>query len=351
MGAGSGPARFTLRQKTPSERLVDQGFVHLTRLLASMVGVVLALIFLTVLLQSLFQGNLSDIFDAEHGIWHGVHSAANEDTLGLLWGALPEFGLSFLSHTRWDPVRDIYGAFPSIYGTLLTSLMALAIAVPIGVGTAVFLTEDYLPEKIRTVIGFMVELLAAIPSVVLGLWAFFIMEPFLRQVLFLPAHHLLGWIPFFSAVPTGPNTASAVMILVVMVLPIITAISRDSLNQLPIELRQGAYAVGTTRWGTVMQILVPAAISGIVGGTMLALGRALGETMAVTMIIGNSTNFNVSWFSPGGTIASLLANQFGEAEGMQVSALYYAALVLIVMTFLVNVAAQWIVRRLSLRYE
>jgi len=144
--------------------------------------------------------------------------------------------------------------------------------------------------------------------------------------------------------------APAILILVVMVLPIITAISRDALNQVPIELRQGAYGVGTTRWGAILNIILPAAVSAIIGGVMLALGRAMGETMAVTMIIGNSVNFNLSLLAPGNTIASMLANQFGEADGIQVSALMYSALILMVLTFLVNVMAQWVVRKLSLRY-
>jgi phosphate transport system permease protein len=195
----------------------------------------------------------------------------------------------------------------------------------------------------------MVELLAAIPSVVLGLWAIFVMEPFLRPFLnFL--HQALGWFPLFSTPPQGPGMAPAVLILGVMVLPIITAISRDALNQVPDELRQGAYGVGTTRWGALFSIILPAAVSSITGGIMLALGRAMGETMAVTMIIGNALNFSFSLLAPANTIASMLANQFGEADGIQVSALMYAALILMLLTFSVNVLAQWVVRRLSLRY-
>jgi phosphate transport system permease protein len=144
--------------------------------------------------------------------------------------------------------------------------------------------------------------------------------------------------------------APAILILVVMVLPIITSISRDALNQVPVELRQGADGVGTTRWGAIFNVILPAAVSAIVGGVMLSLGRAMGETMAVTMIIGNSLNFNLSLLAPGNTIASLLANQFGEADGIQISALMYAALILMCLTFLVNIAAQWVVKRLSLRY-
>ena len=221
--------------------------------------------------------------------------------------------------------------------------------MPLGVGTAIFLTENFIPVKGRQIIGMMVELLAAIPSVVLGLWAIFVMEPFLRPLL-TSLHATLGWLPFFSTEPLGPGIAPAILILVVMILPIITAIARDSLLQVPIELRQAAYGIGTSRWGAIFQVILPAAISGITGGVMLALGRAMGETMAVTMIIGNSNNFSLSLLAPGNTIASMLANQFGEADGSQVSSLMYAAFVLMLLTLVVNVLAQWVVRRLSLRY-
>jgi phosphate transport system permease protein len=324
--AGSGPVNpsrnlaadaFTLRRRPPSEKLLDLGFRQLTLVLASAVAIVLLGIFLTV-----FQG-------------------ARE--------AISTFGLSFLTTCSWDPVNEDYGAFIAIYGTLVTSILSLAIAIPLGVGTAIFITEDLIPSSLREAIGLMVELLAAIPSVVLGLWAIFVMEPAIRPALDL-LHKLLGWSPFFNTVPQGPGMAPAILILVVMVLPIITAIARDALNQVPIELRQGAYGVGTTRWGAIFSVILPAAVSAITGGVMLALGRAMGETMAVTMIIGNALNFDLSLLAPGNTIASMLANQFGEADGIQVSALMYAALILMLLTFAVNVMAQWLVRRLSLRY-
>ena len=270
----------------------------------------------------------------------------------VFWGSLDSmgrYGWSFLVTSNWNPVKDEYGAFTAIYGTLLTSLLALLIAVPLGVGTAIFITENFIPLKIRTLIGLMVELLAAIPSVVLGLWAIFVMEPFIKPFLQL-LHTTLGWIPFFSTAPKGPGIAPAVLILVVMILPIITAISRDSLNQVPMKLRQAAYGVGTTRWGAILNVMLPAAISGIVGGVMLALGRAMGETMAVTMIIGNSNNFSWSLLAPGNTISAMLANQFGEADASQVSSLMYAAFVLMILTLAVNIIAQWLVKRLSLKY-
>ena len=308
---------FSLRRRPTTEKLLDLGFRQLTLMLAALVAILLLAILLTVL--------------------HGAREA------------MGQFGLGFLSTSAWDPVQGSYGAFTAIYGTVMSSLLALLIAVPLGVGTAIFITEDLIPAPLREAIGLMVELLAAIPSVVLGLWAIFVMEPAIRPALDL-LHRKLGWMPLFATEPQGPGMAPAVLILVVMVLPIITAISRDALNQVPIELRQGAYGVGTTRWGAIFNIILPAAISAITGGVMLALGRAMGETMAVTMIIGNALNFNVSLLAPANTIASMLANQFGEADGIQVSALMYAALVLMLLTFAVNVLAQWVVRRLSLRY-
>ena len=308
---------YLLRRRPPSEKVVDVSFRYLAVTLASMVAVVLFAILIVV-----FWGSLE---------------------------SMGRYGLKFLVTSNWNPVDDEYGAFTAIYGTIVTSLLALLIAVPLGVGTAVFITENIIPLRIRNVIGVMVELLAAIPSVVLGLWAIFVMEPFIRPFLeFLYA--TFNWLPIFSSPPIGPGTAPAILILVVMILPIITSISRDSLNQVPDKLRQAAYGVGTTRWGAVLNVILPAAISGIVGGVMLALGRAMGETMAVTMIIGNSNNFSPSLLAPGNTIAAMLANQFGEADGSQVSSLMYAAFILMILSLAVNVFAQWLVKRLSLKY-
>ena len=309
-------SRYLLRSRPPAEKLVDISFRNLAIAMASVVAIVLFSILVVV-----FQGSLD---------------------------SMARYGWQFLVTSDWNPVDDQYGAGAAIYGTLITSLLALMIAVPLGVGTAIFITENIIPKRIRDVIGLMVELLAAIPSVVLGLWAIFVMEPFIRPGLEL-LYQLFNWFPLFSTPPMGPGTIPAVLILVVMILPIITAISRDCLNQVPPQLRQAAYGVGTTRWGAIINVILPAAISGIIGGVMLALGRAMGETMAVTMIIGNSNNFSVSLLAPGNTIAAMLANQFGEADGSQVSSLMYAAFVLIVLTLCVNIFAQWIVKRLSLK--
>ena len=308
---------YRLRHRPPSEKLVDTGFNQLAVLMASTVAIVLFAILIIV-----FSGSLE---------------------------SMQRYGWRFLVTSSWNPVDDEYGALTAIYGTIVTSLLSLAIAVPLGVGTAIFITESFIPKRLRDLIGLMVELLAAIPSVVLGLWAIFVLEPFLRPFLTW-LHDTLGFIALFNTIPLGPGMAPAILVLVVMILPIITAISRDSLNQVPTRLRQAAYGVGSTRGTAILQVILPAAISGIVGGVMLSLGRAMGETMAVTMIIGNSNNFSWSLLAPGNTIAAMLANQFGEADGSQVSSLMYAAFVLIILTLVVNILAQLIVKRLSLKY-
>jgi len=309
--------KYLLRRRPGSEKLIDEGFKKLAFAMASMVAVVLCGIFLFIFLGSL--------------------------------ESIQQFGLKFLATSEWDPISEQYGAFTAIYGTLVTSLASICIAVPLGVGTAIVISESILPKRLGIIIGILVELLAAIPSVVLGLWAIFVMEPFLRPFL-LSLNKYFGWIPFFSSEPIGPGIAPAILILVIMILPIITSISRDSLNQVPQSLREAAYGIGATRWTSIINILLPAAVSGITGGVLLALGRAMGETMAVTMIIGNTLNFNWSLLAPGNTISAMLANQFGEADGIQVSSLLYAALILMLLTLSVNIFAQWLVKRLSLKY-
>ncbi len=258
-------------------------------------------------------------------------------------------GLKFIVTSEWNPVKDEYGAFSAIYGTLITSFLSLLITIPLGVGTAIFITEDFVPKVAREIIGSFVELLAAIPSVVLGLWAIFVMEPFFRPF-FVFLHNFFGWIPLFGTEPAGRNSLLAILILVVMLLPIVTSIARDSLNQVPKKLRNASYGIGASRWKTIFSVILPAALSGIMAGILLALGRAMGETMAVTMIIGNSNAFSWSLLSPGYTISSMLANQFGEADGSQVSSLFYAAFVLMILSLVVNIFAQWLVKKFSLKY-
>lgn len=245
--------------------------------------------------------------------------------------AIKEFGLGFLTTSSWNPVNSQYGVWPAIYGTLVSSFIALAISVPIGLGVAIFLSEDYLPPIVQRIVVFLVELLAAVPSVVYGLWGIFVLIPFLKS--FTPLR--------------GPGMLPAALILSVMILPTIAAISRDSIINVDSGLRQAAVGLGATRWEAILQIILPAASSGIIGGIMLALGRALGETMAVTMLIGNSNKVNLDVFAPSNTVSSLLANQFAEASGLQVAALMYAALILFFITLVVNILAQLLVTRLQ----
>lgn len=264
------------------------------------------------------------------------------------WPAIQEFGPGFITSSSWNPVTNEYGAWPQLYGTLVSSVIALLIAFPIGVGVAIFLSEDFLPAKVQRPIVFLVELLAAIPSVVYGLWGIFVLIPLLSTV-GLWLHQNLGWIPIFSTPPRGPGMYVAGVILAIMILPLISAISRDALVSVPPELRQAAYGLGATRWETIFSILLPAGFSGIIGGTMLALGRALGETMAVTMVIGNANTAPISILAPASTVSALLANQFAEASGLQISALMYAALLLFGLTLLVNVLAELLIRSVRLR--
>ena len=303
-----------LQPRQGSERVMDQSFFWITRIFAFAIAGILIWISIQVAIEAL--------------------------------PAIRAFGLNFLTTSSWNPVREQYGVWPMIYGTLVSSALGLFFAVPLGVGTAIFLSEDFLPKKIQTVLVFMVELLAAIPSVVYGLWGIFVLIPFLQPIgMFL--HNTLGFLPIFSTAPVGPGMLPAGIILTIMILPIITAISRDSLVSLPPELRQASLGLGATRWETIIRVLIPAAFSGIVGGIMLGLGRAMGETMAVTMIIGNSNDLRFSLLAPANTIASLLANQFAEASGLQISALMYAGLVLFLLTLVVNVCAELIVRQVK----
>ncbi|WP_460193998.1 phosphate ABC transporter permease subunit PstC [Thermosynechococcus sp. FA-CM-4201] len=258
--------------------------------------------------------------------------------------AISKFGLDFLTSTTWDPVQNIYGVLPQIYGTLVSAIIALVVAVPLGLGIAVFLSEDFLPIYISTPIAFAIELLAAIPSVVIGLWGIFVLIPFLRPF-YAFLHQSLGWIPIFGTEPRGNSLLTLGLVLAFMILPLITSISRGTLVSLPPHLRQGAMALGATRWETILRVLIPAGFSGIVGSIMLALGRAMGETMAAAMLVGNANRISISILEPGSTIASLIASQFGEAGRDQVAALLYAGLILMILTLIVNILAEIIIKK------
>jgi phosphate transport system permease protein len=304
------------RQRSVLARKLDTGFVRLTGIFGVSVAFLLLVIAAKVGLDSL--------------------------------PAVGKLGLGFLTSGKWSLDTDTFGALPQIYGTLISSAIALALALPIGLGVAIFLSEDFLPPNLQRPLVFMVELLAAIPSVVYGLWGIYVLTPFLQGI-GLNLYQGLGWIPFFSTRPIGPGMYVAGVILSIMILPIIAAISRDALSSVPPDLRQAAYGLGATRWETLLKVVLPTASSGIVGGVMLALGRAMGETMATTMVIGNANRINVSIFDQGSTIASLLANKFAEAKDLEISALMYAAFVLFLITLVVNVLAELIVRRVRMK--
>jgi phosphate transport system permease protein len=256
--------------------------------------------------------------------------------------SIDKFGWSFLTNSVWDPVQEIYGALPIIYGTIVSSFLALVISVPLSIGIAIFLSEVS-PDWLEKPLSFLVELLAGIPSVVYGLWGIFVLVPWIRNDVepFLSEH--LGFLPFFRGAPYGFGMLAAVLILAIMVLPIISSISRDILKSVPQSQREAALALGATRWQST-KIVLKDAKSGILGATMLGLGRAVGETMAVTMVIGNRAVISPSLFDPSYTMASVIANEFTEATSeMYLSALIQLALVLFVLTIIINAFAKLLV--------
>ncbi|MEM1369319.1 MAG: phosphate ABC transporter permease subunit PstC [Cyanobacteria bacterium P01_H01_bin.15] len=265
--------------------------------------------------------------------------------------AIQEFGLSFLTGTIWSPIDDVYGALPFIYGTLVTSIIALIFSVPLGLAVAIVTSEDFLPIYVRSPISFMVELIASLPSVIIGLWGIFVFIPQMYP-LQLWLNTYFGWFPLFRTVTvdgfevpiSGPSYLVAGMILAIMILPTIAAVSREVLLAIPRSLRSASMSLGATRWETIFKVMLPAAVSGILGGIILALGRALGETLAVTMVIGNTPLLTTSIISPGYSITSLLANQFAEAgTGLHLGSLMFLSLILFLITLCVNVAAEWLV--------
>ena len=291
--------------------------------------------------------------------------------LRIAVSALPAMrhdGLSFLTGRVWDPNTGQHGIAAEIWGTLYTSILALVLGTAFGLAAALFLSEGYMgqaifallrsfklhlhpfwskvPDRMEDLLKQLIELLAAIPSVVYGLWGLFIVIPLIR-----PAcnwlHLKLGWLPLFSTDLSGPGVFPAVIVLAIMILPTITAISRDALVSVPPKLRMAAYGLGATRWETISGVILPTASRGIFGGMVLAFGRALGETMALAMLVGNSNQISVSLFSPANTLAALLANNFPEAGPKEVGILMYAALVLLAITLVVNIFGAIILQRAS----
>jgi len=264
--------------------------------------------------------------------------------------ALREFGWGFVTGTDWNPVESQFGALPFIFGTLASSLLAVVIAVPLAVGLAIFLTE-LAPRWLAAPIAFGTELLAAIPSVVYGLWGIFVMVPWLRRTIQEPLANTLGdTIPLFRGPAYGVSILAAGVILAIMIVPFISAVSREVLAAVPRVQREGALALGATRWEMTWQVVLPYATPGIIGAVILGLGRALGETMAVTMVIGNRPDITASLFAPGYTMASVLANEFAEAStDLYLAALMEIALILFGITIVVNTFARLMVWRVARR--
>ena len=265
------------------------------------------------------------------------------------WPTFREFGPSFLWTNVWSVPDDEYGALAAIYGTVVTSVIALAIAVPISFGIALFLTETC-PVWLRRPLGTAIELLAGVPSIVYGIWGLFIFAPLFAEYIQPPVQAVLGDVPviggWFAGPPIGVGIMTASIVLALMVIPFIASVMRDVFETVPPVLKESAYGIGCTTWEVVRNIVLPYTKVGVIGGIMLGLGRALGETMAVTFVIGNANRIVGSLFSPGTSIASTLANEFGEADpGLHISALFALGLVLFVLTFIVLAISRWLIRR------
>jgi phosphate transport system permease protein len=302
-------------------RLSDAAFRHLTR--AAAIGV---LILLSAVIISLIQGSIP---------------------------ALRTFGFGFLVSERWNPVTENFGALPAIYGTVITSAIAMLIAVPLGLMISFFLTE-LCPQWLRRPIGIAIELLAGIPSIIYGIWGLFVFAPFLQETLQPFLINTVGQAPFFGSLFAGPpygiGMLTAGLILAIMVLPFITSISRDVFEAVPGVLKEAAYGLGCTTWEVMRNVVLPYCRVGVIGGVMLGLGRALGETMAVTFVIGNAHRISASILAPGTTISATIANEFTEAVGdLYTSALIALGLILFVITFIVLAIARYMLLRIERR--
>jgi phosphate transport system permease protein len=258
--------------------------------------------------------------------------------------AIGEHGTNFLTTSTWNPGQDEYGIVPQIGGTLYSSILGVALGSLFGVAIAIFLTQDFLPPKLEVALKNVIELLAAIPSVVYGLWGIFVVIPAIRPTCNW-LHAQLGGVPFFGTPLLGPGLLPAALVLAIMVLPTVTAISRDSIAAVPLKIREAAYGLGATRWQTILRVILPTASHGIYGSLILAFGRAVGETMAVAMLLGNSNAFSWSLFAPGNTLAALIVNQWPESSAVEKGALMYAGLVLLAITLLINVLGTLILQR------
>ncbi|MCO4053263.1 MAG: phosphate ABC transporter permease subunit PstC [Bosea sp.] len=265
------------------------------------------------------------------------------------WPAFQAFGLGFLTGTQWDTMNDVYGGLPAIVGTLSTALIAMVIGVPLSIGTAIYLTQ-LAPAWFKRPVGTAVELLAAVPSIIYGMWGLFVFVPLFAAWFQVPVSSVVEGMPIIGTIlyarsPSGLGILSAGIILAFMIVPFIASLTRDMLDQIPTVLRESAYGIGCTTWEVVRHVLLPQAGVSIIGAIMLGLGRALGETMAVTFVIGNANRLSASIMDPGSTIASRIASEFNEALGMQMNALIALGCVLFFVTFVVLVIARLLVSR------
>jgi len=303
-------------------------------------------------------------FALTDSIFHGMTRAAAILVLVLLggvaislvagsWQALSTFGFSFLTSESWNPVTEKFGALAPIYGTIITSAIAILNAVPLGIGIAIFLTE-LCPRPLRRPIGMAVELLAGIPSIIYGIWGLFVLAPFLQTTVqpFIISvfHDIPGLNSLFAGPPYGIGLLTSAMILAIMILPFITSITKDVFDTVPSVLKESAYGIGCTTWEVTRRVVIPYTRIGIMGGVMLALGRALGETMAVTFVIGNAHRISTSLFAPATTISATIANEFTEAVGdLYTSSLVALGLILFVITFMILAIARYMLMRIDAR--
>jgi phosphate transport system permease protein len=261
--------------------------------------------------------------------------------------SIHKFGFAFLNSSSWDPVFEKFGAFPFIYGTLVCSFVALLLAIPIGLGTSIYLAE-YAPAGIQRLVSSLIDLLAAIPSVIYGLWGIFVLVPIMRDHVQPFLGKYLGFLPFFQGPNYGVGILAASVILAIMIVPFIVSVSREVILAVPNVYKEAAYAMGATRWEAIQTIILSYGKPGIIGGIILALGRAIGETMAVTMVIGNNVKISASLFSPGYTLASVIANEFAEATTkVYLAALIEIGLVLLFVSIVVNVFARLLIWSVS----
>jgi phosphate transport system permease protein len=274
----------------------------------------------------------------------------------MVWGGWPafeRFGFGFLTSSAWDVGRERYGAFVAVVGTLTSALIALVIGVPVSIGIAVFLTQ-LCPAWLKRPVSTTIELLAAVPSIIYGMWGLFVFAPLFAAYVQVPISTIVEGLPFFGTVlyarvPSGVGVLTAGIILAIMIIPFIASIARDILDQVPTVLRESAYGIGCTTYEVVRHVLVPQAGVSLIGAIMLGLGRALGETMAVTFVIGNANRLSLSIFDPGSTIASRIANEFNEASGLQLNALLALGCILFLVTFSVLILARLLIARVKLQ--